>query len=80
MTLSQAKQLYIGAGGPSDHSDSEWQDIHKEMKAIVDAKSDRTAGKTILWWDCWDKKYTATAFARRVRQSHANSLNQTPRP
>jgi len=72
MTLSEAKILYIDAGGPDDHNESEWQDIHKEMQAIVEAKSDRAAGKTILWWDCWDAKHTATAFARRVRNSHAN--------
>ena len=72
MTRSQSKQLYIAAGGPNDHSDSEWNDIHEEMKAIVAAKSEREAARVIDWWGCWDRKYTATAFARRVRASHAN--------
>jgi hypothetical protein len=72
MTLIEAKNLYIEAGGPDDHGASEWEDIHKEIQALVEAKSDRAAGKTILWWDCWDAKYTATAFARRVRNSYAN--------
>ncbi len=73
MTFSDAKKLYIEAGGQNDYGESEWQDIHKEMQALVDAKSDRAAGKTIMWWDCWDNKYTATGFARRVRQIQATS-------
>lgn len=69
ITLKEAKQLYISAGGPKEHGD-EWYDIHKEIQAVIDAKSDRAAGKTILWWDCWDTKYTATAFASQVRKSY----------
>lgn len=72
MTQDQAKKLYIAAGGPDDHSDREWMDIHQEMEAICAAKSDRAAANTIRWWDCWDPKYTATAFARRVRQAYRN--------
>jgi hypothetical protein len=73
MNLHDAKRIYIAAGGPSDHQDSEWVYIHKEMEAIVNAKNDRAAGKIILWWGCWEPKYTATAFARRVRDAHAAS-------
>ena len=72
MTLWEAKELYCNAGGSQDQTESEWRDIHSEMQGLVAAKSDRAAGKTILWWDCWDAKHTATAFARRVRVSHAN--------
>lgn len=68
MTLAQAKRLYIGAGGPDDHSDSEWNEIHEEMGAIVSAKTEYAAGRLIHWWSCWDSKYTQTAFARRVRK------------
>jgi hypothetical protein len=67
MTKNEAKKLYIGAGGPDNHSESEWVDIHKEMQAIVEAKTSFAAGRTIDWWGCWDKKLTATGFARRVR-------------
>jgi len=69
MTIEQVKQLYISAGGPTDHQDSEWTDIHKEMEQVVAAKSDRAGGKIIAWWDCWDRKKTATSFARKVRTS-----------
>ena len=67
MTLETAKKLYIAAGGRTKHYDSEWQDIHKEMEAIINATSDRKASNVIRWWGCWDEKYTPTAFARRVR-------------
>lgn len=68
MTLDQAKRIYIGAGGPSDHWPSEWEDIRKEMEQVVSAKTDRGAGLLIIWWDCWDRKNTATAFASKVRE------------
>jgi hypothetical protein len=47
MTLDEAKKLYIGAGGPSDHSPSEWNDIHKEMESVVAAQGPRKAGAII---------------------------------
>lgn len=68
MTLLQAKRLYIGAGGPDDHSDSEWAKIHQEMGAVVSAKTEYAAGRIISWWGCWHPQYTQTAFARRVRK------------
>jgi len=73
MTRTEARRLYIAAGGPSDHSPGEWESIHREMDAIVAAGSDRAAGRTIAWWGCWDRTYTATAFARSVREAHANT-------
>jgi hypothetical protein len=76
MTLQQAKQLYIGAGGRTDHWESEWKDIHQEMNALVSAKSDRAAGKLIEWWDSWDRECTATAFARKVRNGYAKMKNE----
>lgn len=68
MTIDRAKQLYIGAGGPSNHSPDEWASIHREIEAIVAAKSDRAAGRVIDWWGCWDRRHTATEFVRRVRE------------
>ena len=70
ITVRQARRLYIKAGGPDYHSESEWADIRNEIESIVNAASDRAAGKTILWWGCWDKNYTATAFASRVRENY----------
>lgn len=67
MTRNQARHLYIHAGGPDDHSEAEWEEIHREMQAIIDAPSDRAAGRIVSWWGCWSKTNTATAFARRVR-------------
>jgi hypothetical protein len=67
MTRERAKQIYISAGGNPDHSESEWNNVHKEMEGVVSEKSDRMAAKHIVWWACWDRNYTATAFARRVR-------------
>jgi hypothetical protein len=70
MTLETAKQIYIDAGGYMYHSESEWASVHKEMEAIVAASSNRSAAKIIEWWCCWDRNYTATAFAKRVRASY----------
>lgn len=71
MTLEQAKRIYTAAGGPSSHTAGEWEDIRTEMEQVVAAKSDRAAGLIIIWWDCWDRKHTATAFARQVRDEWA---------
>ena len=68
MTRTEARKLYIEAGGPDDHGEDEWDEIHREMEAIVASKSHRAAGKLIEWWGCWDEKYTPTKFARRVRE------------
>lgn len=73
MTIDEARKLYVAAGGHTEHSDIEWEYIREEMEAIIAARSDRAAGRTIDWWNCWDGKYTATAFARRVRKLHANA-------
>lgn len=77
ISLTEAKKLYINAGGPNDHCENEWKDIQQEMQTIIESKSDRSAGKTILWWGCWDNKYTATAFARKVRNNY-NAPAQRP--
>ena len=77
MTLELAKKLYIEAGGYSGHLTGEWKDIHKEMESLISAKSDRAAGRLIDWWGCWDKGYTATAFARRIRRSYAYHSGQS---
>lgn len=71
MTIEQAKQCYRAAGFTFDHSPDEWAEIRKELEVVVSAKSDLAAGKTILWWGCWDKKLTATAYARLVRDEYA---------
>jgi hypothetical protein len=73
MTTEQAMRLYVAAGGHNDHSADEREHIRTEMQAIVAAKSDRAAGRTIDWWGCWDRTYTATAFARRVRTLHQHA-------
>ena len=70
ITLETAKRIYIAAGGNKDHSDTEWTQIHPEMDAVVNARTDRAAAKVIDWWSCWDARYTASAFARRVRKAH----------
>ena len=71
ITLEIAKKLYIKAGGETSHSANEWWYIHNEMEAVIAAPSDRAAANVIGWWDCWDDKYTAIKFARRVRKYHA---------
>jgi len=73
MTRKQALKLYTDVcievfGEHPLYSKAEEEDIYREMEEITTAKSDRIAGKTILWWGCWDKKITATAFARRIRE------------
>lgn len=79
MTSQEARQLYVGAGGPDDHHPSEWDSIHREMEAVVAATSDRAAGRVIDWWGCWDRKLTATAFARRVREIHSANAGRRSR-
>lgn len=75
MTLDQAKSCYLAAAGDAnrweDYSPREQADIHQEMDRIVAVKTDRAAAKVIHWWGCWDSRYTATAFARRVRNAYA---------
>lgn len=68
VTIELAKKLYIASGAPNDHSDSKWKDIRDEIEKIINAKSDRSAANVIQWWGCWDRKRTATSFARRVRE------------
>lgn len=72
MTRDESRRLYVGAGGPDDHCALDWEHIHREMEQLVSAKSDCAAGRMIAWWGCWDRQYTATAFARRVRQAWAD--------
>jgi hypothetical protein len=69
MKIKEAKQLYIGAGCKDDHSPDTWKLIRKEMERIVSASSDRAAAEVVQWWGCWDKGWTAIAFARRVRKA-----------
>jgi hypothetical protein len=76
ITIEHAKHLYLAVGCPNPYNNSEWEDIRNEMNAVVEANSDRAAAKTILWWGCWDRKLTATAFARRVRIEHQRSKSQ----
>lgn len=69
MTLDEAKRIYIAAGGPDDHNQVDWVDIHREIEAMIAAPSNFAAGRIIDWWGCWEPKYTATAFAKRVRDA-----------
>ena len=74
MTEREAIRLYVKAlesFGFVKYRDFDISDpaaIAQEMRDVVAAKSDRAAGAVIQWWGCWDEKYTATRFARRVRQ------------
>ena len=73
MTLEQARRLYE-VDPHCDwrvHNNDERDSILKEMEGVVEAKSDRAGGETVLWWNCWDTKFTATGYARKVRQEWA---------
>ena len=70
MNLEQAKKLYLSGGGINDYSESEWKDIHREMEAIVAAKSDRAAARIIDWWGCWTPRDNATMYARKIREAY----------
>ena len=71
LTIAQAKRLYVIGGGQDGYgyTPSEWQDIRKEMEQIINAKSDRAAKQVIDWWACWDRKFTAKSFVRKVREA-----------
>ena len=71
ITVQQAQRIYISAGGPNEYYPAEWENIRREMEAVINAKSDRAAGRTIDWWGCWTPRDTATAFARKVREAWA---------
>lgn len=69
MTEAQAYRLYLLAGCPDEFApgDSERKEIHRAIEEIIAARTDRNAGRVVDWWGCWDRKLSATAFARRVR-------------
>jgi hypothetical protein len=71
MTDEQAIEIYNFVcvemwGGVFTSADA--YTIPDKMREIVAAKSDRAAADVIRWWGCWDRKVTATRFARRVRE------------
>lgn len=74
MTIDEVKRIYIAAGGPDDHGQVDWVDIHREIEQVIAAKTDFAGGRIIDWWACWDREYTATAFARRVRQAARKNM------
>lgn len=79
MTIKQAIALHeLASGDDIDraYTPSEQLDIHQEIEAIVAAKSDRSAARIILWWNCWDRNHTATAFCRRVREAYRKGLHK----
>ena len=75
-TNAEARALYISAGGPDDHEPADWQQIAGEMRTVILAKTDRGGGDSIRWWGCWDNKYTATGFAKRVRSEWREMLTK----
>lgn len=80
MTIKETRRLYYGASADYemrwyiDFSPEDREFIRREMEEIVAAKSDRAGGRIIDWWGCWDRKCTATAFARRVRELHRQEV------
>lgn len=78
MTKREALKLYcttVESFGFSknDYSLDGSDEIVKEMRAIVAAKSDRAAGEIIEWWGCWDDKFTPTRWVKRARQIAAGT-------
>jgi hypothetical protein len=75
MTLSEAKRLYsvfeADNRWANAQSNAWWWAVKTELEAVVAAKTDRAAGNLIQWWACWDREFTATAWARKVRQEWA---------
>ena len=79
MTLLEARQIYLAAGGDPYHEANQWGSIHREIEAVVAAPTLAAAADVIRWWDCWLlRREPAEAFARRVR-SKAKGL-VAPRP
>jgi len=65
---SHVSSLFAGDHYEMIEDEPEYEAIAEEMRDIIRARNDRAAGATILWWDSWDKKLTATRFARTVRE------------
>ena len=66
MTKEEAKAIYVAAGGDYDQDDR-IEGIRVDMECVVAATTDRKAADQIRWWDCWNRRYPAIAFARRAR-------------
>lgn len=76
MTIGDAKKLYQTA--MADYwPDHDWDAMRETMMKVVAAKTDRGGGDIIRCWDCWDRKMSATAGARKIRQVWAEMT--TPR-
>lgn len=71
-----ACDLFTGDKYKIGYEEPEYEAIANEMRELIEARSDRSAGATILWWDCWDKKLTATRFARMVRERWAEQQKE----
>lgn len=76
MTTEQAVWLHEYASGEpgNNYSPSEKTEIWKEIEAIVKARSERSAANIIRWWGCWDRKYPAIAFVRKVRDAYKTKI------
>jgi Holliday junction resolvase RusA-like endonuclease len=72
MTRRQAIDLYhavaFACNVQCSVKDSELNSTVSEIVGICEARTCRAAGNLICYWGCWDRKLTATAFARKVRQ------------
>ena len=73
LTTPQAMKLYKAIMSKCVEGDrGPWTvemraDIAKEMRRVMGARTDRGAGRVISGWMCWDRDYTATTFARKIR-------------
>lgn len=74
MTLEEARNLYISAGGPDDHGPDEWQDIHREIEAVVAARSDRAAGRSKEFSDAMRALMPQVCAVRRLPPELAEAM------
>jgi len=69
VTNEQARHLYHHAGGQAQHTDGEWVEIERDIRAIVAAPTITDARKHVEWcMDC--KDCTAKQFASAIRAEH----------
>lgn len=65
------REAYLEVFDPEHPGVSDWPSIDEEMRAVLDARSDRKAGAVIRWWGgwgLWQPFRSPTAAARELRR------------
>ena len=70
MTNEQARHLYHNAGGQARHTDGEWVEIERDIRAIVDAPTIEEAVEHVERCMDWREGLSAMKIASTIRAEH----------